>query len=175
MAAYGFQAQAFVDLALAMREHPDGVPRRPDRLRDLGRLYFYAANDLFRLMGLILAAQIAASPRGERYHGFIEIYQVQVNAGLAELEPFLFGDDIRTLWDFLEGVRRSAIAEEMVALGNAVAPSSAQGPDLAIDAGAATTVTNSLKEQILRRVKNPWLTDIFHAINEVIGVVRAVA
>lgn len=164
-----------MDLALAMREHGNGVPRQGERLRDLGRLYFFAAKEVFRLMALILEAQLAASPRGERYRGFIEIYDDRVNAGLGELEPFLFGDDLRALWDFLEGVRHSAIAEEMVALGNAVAPSSGQGPDLAADAEAATTVTNSLKEQILRRVKNPWLTDIFHAVNEVIGVVKGVA
>ncbi len=173
--AYGFQTQAFVDLALAMRDHPRGVPRQGDRLRDLSRLYLFAAKELFRLMALILEAQLAASPRGERYRAFLPIYDDRVAAALAELEPFLLGDDVRAIIDFLEGVRQSALAEEMVALQNGVAASPGEGRDLAADAEAATTVTNSLKEQILRRVKNPWLADILHAVNEVIGVVRAVA
>lgn len=172
--AYDFRTPAFVDLALALRDHPRGVPERGDQLRDLARLYLSAADALFRLMFLILLARIAATPRGGRFEGFLPIYEDRVRALFGELEPFLLGDDVAAIRDFLEGVRQSALAEEMVALQNAVGASTGEGRDLDADAEATATVTNSLKEQIARRVKNPWIQDILHAINEIVGVVRGV-
>jgi len=63
----------------------------------------------------------------------------------------------------------------MVALQAAVDASSGEGEDAEADEAAGTTVTNSLKEQIERRVRLPWIKDILHAINEVLAVARGVA
>lgn len=172
--AYDFRTRAFVDLALALRDHPRGVPARGDALRDLARLYLSAADALFRLMYLILAARLAAFPHGGRFEGFLPVYEDRVRALFAMLEPILLGDDVAAIRDVIEGVRQGALAEEMVALQNAVGASSGGGRDLDADAEATATVTNSLKEQLARRIKNPWIQDVLHAINEIIGVVRGV-
>ena len=58
--AYDFRTGAFVDLALALRDHPRGVPAQGDKLRDLSRLYLAAADALFRLAYLIMTARLEA-------------------------------------------------------------------------------------------------------------------
>ncbi len=173
--AYDFRTGAFVDLALALRDHPRGVPAQGDKLRDLSRLYLAAADALFRLAYLIMTARLEASPHGARYAGFAPIYEDRVAALFAELEPFLLGDDVAAIAEFLEGVRRSALAEEMVALQNAIAESSGEGGDAEADEAATTTVVNSLKDLIARRVKRKWIEDILHAINEILAIARGVS
>ena len=177
--AYDFQTDAFQRLAGTLRDYPDGVPEDPERLRELSELYIAAATALFLLMRLIMETRLGASPRGERYGGFVYIYRDRVDALMAALRRFLLGGleegEIGSVFHFLEGVRRGAIAEEMVALQAAVDASSGEGEDAEADEAAGTTVTNSLKEQIERRVKLPWIKDILHAINEVLAVARGVA
>ncbi|TRW98591.1 hypothetical protein FNJ84_03250 [Paracoccus sp. M683] len=177
--AYGFQTGAFYDLAGRMRDYPDGVANDDERLAELSRSYIEAATALFALMLLILQARIRRSATGGRYDGFVLIYQDRVNALLAELREFLLEGperaDTAEIRDFLEGVRRGALAEEMEALQYAVDQSTGNGTDADADEEATTTVTNSLKEQIERRIKRKWIKDILHAINEALSVMRGVS
>ena len=177
--AYEFETDAFERFDGALRDYGDGVPDDPERLRELSRLYLAAAAALFLLMRLIMESRLRASPRGRRYSGFIEIYDHRVNALIRLLQDFLLGGlergEIGAIAEFLEGVRQGAIAEEMLALQHAVDNSTGEGADAAADEAAGTTVTNSLKEQIERRVKRKWVKDILHAINEILAVARGVA
>ncbi|WP_028795341.1 hypothetical protein [Thalassobaculum salexigens] len=178
--AYGFETNTFRELDGALRDHPDGLPADDrDRLRQLAELYIAAVEALLKLMYLIMLARLADSPRGERYSGFLPIYGDRVGELIQMLRAFLLGGiergETRVVFDFLEGVRRGAIAAEFVALQGAIDASSGVGTDAQADESAATTVTNSVKEQIERRVRWPWAKDILHAINEVLSVVRGVA
>lgn len=177
--AYEFQTDAFDNFAMVMRDYPEGVPDDPEALQQLSELYLAATAALFKLMALIMATRLRGSIRGERYGAFLSIYDHRVAALIELLRDFLIGglsrDQASEVADFLEGVRQGAIAEEMVALKLAVDSSSGEGEDAEADESAGTTVTNSLKEQIERRVKAKWVKDILHAINEVLSVARGVA
>lgn len=178
--AYGFETATFSDLGGRLRDYgdPQGIPQDSDTLSELAERYIAAAEALFYLMLLIMRARFEQSPRGERYRGFLAIYEDRVAALIAELRKFLLGGlqrgELSTVRDFLEGVRQSALANELEALQYAVESSSGEGADAEADASAGETVTNSLKEQIERRVGRKWIKDILHAINEVLAVARGV-
>lgn len=178
--AYGFETSAFSQFGSRLRDYPDpeGIPQDRDTLFELTRLYLMATEALFHLMLLIMQTRLANSANDERYRGFLPIYKDRVAALLEELRDFLFGglerDDLSTVHEFLEGVRRSALVAEMEALHYAVDNSSGEGADADADADAGNTVTNSLKEQIERRVRRKWIKDILHSINEVLAVVKGV-
>lgn len=177
--AYDFETGAFDDFAMVLRDYPDGVPDDLEGLRQLSELYLAATAALFHLMALIMAARLGESSRGDRYGAFLPIYDDRVAALLELLRDFLLGGlergEVSAVSNFLEGVRQGAIAEEMVAFKLAVDSSSGTGEDAESDEAAGTTVTNSLKEQIERRVRAKWVKDILHAINEVLSVARGVA
>lgn len=177
--AYEFETNAFDNFAMALRDYPEGVPDDPKGLQQLSELYLAATAALFQLMTLIMAARLSGSSRGKRYSAFLPIYDHRVAALMKLLRDFLLGGlergQVSDVADFLEGVRQGAIAEEMVALKLAVDSSSGKDEDAEADESAGTTVTNSLKEQIERRVKAKWVKDILHAINEVLSVARGVA
>lgn len=177
--AYGFETDDFVRFASALRDYPQGLPDDPERLRELSELYIAAAAALFLLMQKIMEARLEASPRGQRYSRFLPIYIDRVEALIEVLRDFLLNGleqgEIGIVADFLEGVRRGAIAEEMVALQFAVDASSGESADANADEAAGTTVTNSLKKQIERHVKIPFVNPILHAINEILSVARGVA
>jgi hypothetical protein len=178
--AYGFDTSTFSRLGGRLRDYPDpeGVPEDSDTLSELSESYIAAAAALFHLMLLIMRARFSKSPRGERYQIFLSIYEDRVAALINELQEFLLGGlrrgEISAVRDFIEGVRRSALANELEALQYAVESSSGEGADAEADASAGETVTNSLKEQIERRVGRKWIKDILHAINEVLAVARGV-
>lgn len=178
--AYDFETSAFSDFGRRLRDFsdPEGIPEDRVTLNELSKLYLAAAAALFHLMFLIMQTRFQNSDRGERYQGFLKIYEDRVQALLEELRDFLLGDleqgDIASVRDFLEGVRRSAVVHEMEILQYAIDNSSAEGIDAKADADAGETVTNSLKEQIERRVRRKWIKDILHAINEVLAVARGV-
>ena len=178
--AYGFETDSFSELANRFRDYPEQQELPVDRgvLAELSELYLAALADLFSLMGLIMSARFEQSKRGMRYAGFLRVYEGRVRILEQDLRAFLFGSlgegDIFIVHDFLDGVRRSALHEELVVLYSAINESSGDGEDADADEAAGTTVTNSLKEQIERRVKLPYIKDVLHAINEVLSVARGV-
>ncbi|WP_120632204.1 hypothetical protein [Ruegeria sp. EL01] len=176
--AYGFETASFKDLHSFMEEYPDpeGLPQDGEVLRRGSELYLQAAGALFYLLRLISIARLERSERGSRFVSFLEIYDHRVRALLDEVADFLFRSieegDLERIHDFLEGVRRGAIAEEMVLLQQATESSSGTDADAEADSEGTTTAVNSLKEQIERRVKRKWIKDILHAINEVLAITK---
>lgn len=176
--AYEFETSAFSELGNAMRDYPEGISREPERLRTMVELYLQAAKALFLLMSLIMVAKINQSKNGDRFRGFLDIYDERVQALLQQLASFLNAElqrgNTEVVHEFLEGVRQGAIHQEMEQLQYAISLSSGTGEDLETDESGTTTVMNSLKEQIERRIKQRWIKDILHAINEIVSVVKAV-
>ncbi|XWN29943.1 MAG: hypothetical protein ROR55_20975 [Devosia sp.] len=178
--AYGFETSAFARLSDRLQDYqdPEGIPENQDALFELAELYLAAAAALFHLMFLIMQARLTASDHGARFEGFLPIYHNRVSALMEELREFLVGGlsqgDVATAHDFLEGLRRSSLADELKALHHAIDRSSGEGEAALADANAGETATNSLKEQIERRVKRKWIKDILHAINEIISIVKGV-
>ncbi|MGR3755938.1 MAG: hypothetical protein ACU0AT_01750 [Tranquillimonas sp.] len=175
--AYDFNPAPFQAFDAAMQDYPEGLPDNPDDLARLSALYLAAAQALFALMLAIMRARMKGSRRAHRFDGFLPIYEGLAQALLAELEAFFAGDGEAgraALRDFLEGVRQQGLAQEMAALGAAVETSSGDGADADADEAAGHVVTNSLKEQIERRVRRKFIKDILHGINEVLAVARGV-
>ncbi|WP_171133867.1 MULTISPECIES: hypothetical protein [unclassified Ruegeria] len=176
--AYGFQTDAFRSFDGFLRDYPEpeGLPQDRQVLSRAVELYLMAATALFELMRLISLSRLEQSNSGRRYIVFMNIYDHRVQALLQELADFLLGKleqgDLESVHEFIEGVRRGAIAEELVLLQQATDESSGTGQDAEADTEGTTTAVNSLKEQIERRVKRKWIKDILHGINEVIAITR---
>lgn len=177
--AYEFDTQPFREFDSMMSEYPEGIPQEREILWRIADLYLAAAAALFFVMLLIMRARLGASGQGARYEGFLPIYEDRVGALLNSMHDFLMGglerDELGLVHEFLEGTRQGAIAAELGAFAVALDASSGEGEDAGADENAGTTITNSLKEHIERRVKAKWIKDVLHAINEVLSIVRGAA
>lgn len=178
--AYGFSTTDFRAFHERMNAFAgsDDLPADPDTLRSLAEAYLAAMRALFDLMRRIMDTRLERSSGRNgpnRFTPFQDVYWGRVEALERIMRAFLFKGleqgEAEAVRDFLEGVRQAALHEELLHLGEAIDASTESEEDLAADTGAAVTVTNSLKEQIERRVRWKFVKDILHAINEAIRVI----
>lgn len=77
------------------------------------------------------------------------------------------------LVELVHAIREGQIGPELVALDAALSGNEGVGePEDHLT--TATTVTNSLKDQIEKHTRRKWINSGLHALNEVISIVRGV-
>lgn len=174
--AYGVDAQSFLRLEQKVREIPDEIPEDIRPFEGVLFSYFKAFETLLMLVMAIMTQHVELMERRRYVVHFLPIYDQAARSILRLLEAEIregLQKNSRILFELLNAIRDSHIAQELVALDTALSES--EGVDTTEDhLDTATTVTNSFKDQIEKHTKRKWIKSVLHSINEIISIVRGV-
>lgn len=173
---YNVDTAVFHRLNEQLRALPQELPADPRRLEQVLFTYRSAFCCLLTLVMAIMRICVERQERRRYVSHFLPVYDAaaQKLADLlnSEIQEGLEGRSAN-LVEFVYAIRDGQIGLELVALDDALSESEgAADPEDHLD--TATTVTNSLKEQIEKHTKRAWIKSVLHALNEAISIVRGV-
>ena len=173
---YGVDAAPFRTLDAQVRNLPAELPTDPRAFEGVLFSYLNAFACLLTLVMAIMRVCVERQERRRYVSHFLPIFDQTARRILelldAELREGLQEQSVN-LVDLVHAIRDSQVGPELVALDQALSESEATvDPEDHLD--TATTVTNSLKDQIEKYTKRRWIKSVLHALNEVISIVRGV-
>ncbi len=173
---YKVDANPFHQLDKQLQKLPEELSTDPRLLKGVLFAYITAFKSLLTLVMAIMRICVERQEGRKYVHHFLPVYDNAARKIINLLESEIkegLEEGTSNLVELVYAMRDGQIGMELVALDRALSESEGKAnPEDHLD--TATTVTNSLKEQIEKHTKGKWIKSVLHALNEVISIVRGV-